>query len=115
MKIVFYSIAIALVCFVAQLFLPWWYAALVCFMGGFFIKRLGIAFVSGLALGWLWLIAALCLDHANHSLLSQKINLLLPANALLLTILTGCLVGGAACASGAAVKQLITQWRLSKD
>lgn len=110
MKIVLYIIAIAVVCFVTQLFFPWWCAAMVCFIAGFFIRRSGIAFIAGLALGLLWLVVAIYLDNANHSILSQKINMLLPAKALLLTTLTGCITGGMACASGAVIHQFYSSF-----
>lgn len=105
MKIVLYVIANAAACFMAQLFFPWWSAAMVCLAAGFLIRRVGMAWLTGLAPGLLWLLVALYFDHENQSLLSRKINLLLPANALFLTTLTGCLVGGMACASGAVMRE----------
>jgi hypothetical protein len=57
-----------------------------------------------IGVGTLWLAMAIYIDYSTHSILTEKINKLLPLNAFLLTTLVGGLVGGLSALSGALVK-----------
>jgi hypothetical protein len=48
---------------------------------------------------------AFYIDQTTHSILTEKVNKLLPLNSLLITTLIGGLVGGFAALTGALLKQ----------
>lgn len=99
-------ILVALLSAVAEYFLPWWSAAVVCFLVSLFVKQKGgRAFLMGfLGMGIFWLAAALLHDAANEHILSAKMAALfhLPDYGLfiIVTVLIGGLVGGMAAWAG---------------
>ncbi len=90
-------------CWLVQTFFPWWTLAIVCVLAGYGFGRGGFqSFVAGfLGVGLLWVGMAMFVDWQTHSILTEKINRLLPINAFLLTGLIGALVGGFASLTGA--------------
>jgi hypothetical protein len=107
MKFLIQIIATIIVCFLLQTFLPWWTLAIgalaVSFIAG---NKSGASFAAGfVGVGILWFGMAYYIDQTTHSILTEKVNKLLPLNSLLLTTLIGGLVGGFAALTGALLKQ----------
>jgi len=98
-----------IVCLLLQLFLPWWVIAIGPAGAAYWIGNKPIlAFLAGfLSIMILWLCVAFYIDLATASILTQKINKLLPLNAFLLTGIVGGLIGGMASLTGALVKPLV--------
>ena len=106
MKFLIQLLATSAVCFLLQYFLPWWTMALGAFAISYVVGNNGyLSFLAGfLGAGLLWLGMALFIDIATHSILTQKVNQLLPVNAFLMTVLIGGLVGGFAALTGSLLK-----------
>ncbi len=110
MRFALATILIALMSFIAGLFLPWWSIAIVAFIVSLFIgQSIGKSFLAGFTgVFILWAIVALWIDIKNESILSHKIALLFPlggssALLILVTALIGAIVGGFAAMSGASI------------
>lgn len=95
-----------LVCFVLQSFLPWWTMAVGAFTVAYLVGNKGVvSFMAGfLGVAVLWVGMAFYIDALTHSILTEKINRLLPVNAFVMTLLVGGLVGGFASLTGALVR-----------
>lgn len=106
MKFVIQIIATIIVCFLLQTFLPWWSMAVGSFAIGYALANKGyVSFTAGfLAVGLLWLGMAYYIDQSTNSILTEKVNRLLPLNSFILTALIGGLVGGFAALTGALLK-----------
>ncbi|MCW5912372.1 MAG: hypothetical protein KIT62_14975 [Cyclobacteriaceae bacterium] len=106
MKFVIHVTATIIVCFILQSFLPWWSLAIGTFLVGFMLKNNALpAFLAGvLGAVLLWGGMAFYIDFTTHSILTEKINKLLPVNSFLLTVLVGGLVGGLASLTGALAR-----------
>jgi hypothetical protein len=106
MKFIIQVLVTAAMCFLLQTFLPWWSMAIGSFVVAYFIGNKGfVSFSAGLiGVSLLWVGVALYIDVSTHSILTEKINKLLPLNAFLLTGLVGGLVGGFAALSGSLLK-----------
>jgi hypothetical protein len=109
MKFLIQIIATIIVCFLLQTFLPWWTLAIgalsVSFIAG---NKAGVSFVAGfVGVGILWFGMAFYIDQTTHSILTEKVNKLLPLNSFFLTTLIGGLVGGFAAMTGALIKKQI--------
>jgi hypothetical protein len=107
MKFLIQIIATIIVCFLLQTFFPWWTLAIgalgVAFVVG---NKAWVSFVAGFAgVGILWFGMAFYIDQTTHSILTEKVNKLLPLNSFVLTTLIGGLVGGFAALTGALLKQ----------
>src|SRR5215211_6315718 len=96
-----------LLSFIAGIYLPWWGMAVVAFLVAIFIRQPAfVSFLCGFAgIFILWGLLALWIDGKNNSILSHKIAQLIPlggssALLILITALTGALVGGFAALSG---------------
>jgi hypothetical protein len=94
-------------CFLFQIFFPWWTMAIgalgVAVVVG---NKAWISFVAGfVGVGILWFGMAYYIDQTTHSILTEKVNKLLPLNSFVLTTLIGGLVGGFAALTGALLKQ----------
>ncbi len=111
MRFILSVLLIALLSYIAGLFLPWWSIALVAFAVSLLIVQpLGASFLSGFTgIFLLWGVLALWIDSNNESLLSHKIAQLFPLGGssvllIIVTALVGAVVGGFAAMSGAAVR-----------
>lgn len=107
MKFFTQVITTVIVCLVLQLFLPWWSMALGAFGVAYFVgNKSFISFLAGLiSIALLWSVFAFYLDFKTDSILTAKVNQLLPVNAFVLTALVGALVGGFAALTGALFKR----------
>ena len=106
MKLLLQFIATLIVCFILQTFLPWWSMAFGAIAVSYWYSNKGFqAFIVGfLAIGLLWFGVAFYIDVSTHSILTEKVNKLLPLNSFLITTLVGGLVGGMASLTGALLK-----------
>jgi hypothetical protein len=106
MKFAIQIIVTIIVCFLLQTFLPWWTMAIGAFVIGYTLGNNGyVSFAAGfLAVGLLWLGMAFYVDQSTHSILTEKVNRLLPLNSFILTTLIGGLVGGFAALTGSLLK-----------
>jgi hypothetical protein len=106
MKFIIQLVATIIVCFLLQTFLPWWSMAIGAFAVAYLVGNKSlISFFAGLlGVGILWLTVAMLIDYDTHSILTDKINKLLPLNALLLTTLVGGVVGGLSSLTGALIR-----------
>ena len=106
MRFLIQLIVTAAVCFLLQYFLPWWTMAVGAFTVGYFIRNKGyVSFLAGLVgVSLLWLGMAYYIDVSTDSILTEKINRLLPVNSFLMTALVGGLVGGLAALTGSLLK-----------
>ena len=111
MRLLLTILLIAVLSFIAGLYLPWWSIALVSFLVAFLIPQgMGRSFLSGfLGILLLWGILALWIDIKNESILSQKIAQLFPLGGssvlmILVAAIIGALVGGFAAMSGASLR-----------
>jgi hypothetical protein len=106
MKFAIQIIATIFICFLLQTFLPWWTMAIGACAIGYLMGNKGyVSFFAGLiGVGILWLGMAYYIDNVTQSILTEKVNRLLPLNAFLLTTIIGGLVGGVASLTGALLK-----------
>lgn len=106
MKFLIHVIATVMIGFVLQSFLPWWTMAVGAFTVAYLLGNKGLpSFVAGFCgVALLWVGMAFYIDALTHSILTEKINRLLPLNAFVLTLLVGGLVGGFASLTGALLK-----------
>jgi hypothetical protein len=103
---------IALLSFIAGLFLPWWTIAVAAFLVSALIpqKPLRAFFAGFLALLLLWGGLALGIDLANESILSARIAAILPLGGssialVAVTGLVGALVGGGGSMTAAFLRK----------
>jgi hypothetical protein len=108
MKPLIQVLVTVIVCFILQYFLPWWTMALGAFGVGYFFKNNGyLSFCAGLVgVGLLWVGMSYYIDVTTHAVLTEKINKLLPLNALVMTGIVGGLVGGFASLTGSKLSAL---------
>jgi hypothetical protein len=116
MKFFISIIVIALVSFVASLFMPWWVIAIAAFLVSFFIPQTNSkAFLAGfIALFLLWAGISFYLSNANSHLLAHKMSVLFlkmdnPIVLIIVTGIVGGLVAGFASLSGAMCKKLFVK------
>lgn len=112
MRFVFKIILIAGLCYIFELFLPWWSVVMAAFLVNLWMPGKGfIDFLNGfLGVGLLWLIYALLIDSETSSILSARIAQLfsLPNASFIiaLTGLVGGVVGGFAALSGSQFRRI---------
>lgn len=111
MNFFFRVIAITILAFVFQLFMPWWSIFIAAFAVEFSLgAKRGKAFLTGfVGIFILWFVWTFVKDLQNASVLAPKVALVLPlqGNAILLMLVTaliGALVGGLGSATGSALK-----------
>ncbi len=106
MKFILQLLITIIVCFILQSFLPWWTMAVGAFTVAYLVGNKGFpAFIAGfIAVAILWLGMAFYIDALTNSILTEKINRLLPINAFVATLIVGGLVGGFASLTGALMK-----------
>ncbi len=112
MKFITAVLLIAILSFIAGLFLPWWSIAIVAlFVMVLVPMRSGKAFLSGfVGIFILWALLAVWIDSKNAGMLSHKIAELfnLGGSSILLifiTSLAGALVGGFAALTGSYLRR----------
>lgn len=116
MKFTFQLIAVVLVAFVLQSFLPWWSMAVGAFLvGAAFANKGWLSFLAGfLGVALLWLGMAFYFDRVTASLLSAKVAQLFPTKTVpllfLLTAVVGGLVGGFASLTGSLLTYKKRKW-----
>ena len=110
MRFLLATLLIALLSYIAGLFMPWWSIAVVAFLVALLIRpSTGMSFLAGFtAIFLLWALVALWIDIKNEHILSHKIAQLFPLGGssvllILVTALVGALVGGFAAMSGASL------------
>ncbi|MDZ4747326.1 MAG: hypothetical protein SH808_02490 [Saprospiraceae bacterium] len=106
MKFFIHLIATLVICYVLQSFLPWWTMAVGAFTVAYLFGNKGFSsFAAGfLGVGLLWIGFAFYVDVLTDSILTEKINWLLPVNSFILTLLIGGLVGGFASLTGSLMR-----------
>src|ERR1700730_19391642 len=114
MKYIVSILLTALLGFVSGLYLPWWCIAFAAFIVSAIIRQKpAMSFLSGfLGVFLLWEILAWWIDNRNDSILSQKIAQIIPLGGsvillILLTSVTGALVGGFAAFSGSFLRKVV--------
>jgi hypothetical protein len=100
--------------FISGFILPWWFAAIICFAGGFFIRTTGSAFWAGFAaVGLTWLAFALLKTLPNDNILANRMAQVfqLPGwiYVLVITVVIGGLVGGFSALSGKLLKSAVAR------
>jgi hypothetical protein len=115
MKFIVSILLIALLSFVASIYLPWWVIAIVGFIIAFAIPQKPIlAFLSGfLALFLLWASLSYSISSANEHLFAHKLSVLFikndnPIMLIMVTGLIGGLVAGFGSLSGRLFKKIFT-------
>jgi hypothetical protein len=106
MKFVIQLLVTTAVCFILQSFLPWWTMAVGAFTVAYLMGNNGFpSFLAGFfGVAILWIGMAFYIDALTHSILTEKINRLLPINAFLATLIVGGLVGGFASLTGSMMR-----------
>ncbi len=108
MKFFIQFIAIIIVAFILELFMPWWCIAIAAFAAGYALKS-SANFLAGLiGIALLWLIKAWMLDASSAAPLAERVAAIFSLSKPLLLVVTaliGGLVGGFAAMSGAALKK----------
>lgn len=112
MKFIVSILLIALLSFIAGLFLPWWTIAPAAFFISVLIPQRPMAsfFAGFLALFLLWGGLALAIDMANNSILSARVAGLVHLQGsstllILATALVGALIGGGGALSAAFLRK----------
>src|SRR4051812_36469174 len=111
MKFIVSFLLMALLSFVACLYLEWWSIAIACFIVAVLIRqRPGIAFLTGfLSLFFLWAGLSFWISKNNGHLLAHKMSVILlksdnPYLLIILTGLIGAIVGAFAALSGSLLR-----------
>ncbi len=112
MKFLVSVLLIAIVAFVACLYLPWWSIAFVAFLVITLIPQKPLqAFMAGfVAIFTLWSVMAFIISYKNDHILVHKISMIIlkinsPLALMLLTGLIGALVAGFAALAGSYVRK----------
>ncbi len=107
MKFIIQIVVTIIIGFALQSFLPWWTLAVGAFGVAYFIDNKALAsFAAGfLGAALLWIGMAYYLDYATQSIITEKVNKLLPLNAFVLTGLIGGIVGGLSALTGTFLRQ----------
>jgi predicted membrane-bound spermidine synthase len=103
------KIAISIIlCAILQYFLPWWTIAIGTFVIAFIFDDKGLpSFMAGfLAVGLLWIGVSGYISFITDSVLTTRLNQLLPINSFVITGLVGGLVGGFGALTGSLVRKL---------
>jgi hypothetical protein len=107
MKFLIQVIAILIVAFVLELFMPWWSIALAAFAGGYVLKSKANFLAGLLGIALLWFIKAVMLDASAAAPLAERVAGIFSLSKpllMLVTALIGGLVGGFAAMTGALLK-----------
>jgi hypothetical protein len=111
MKFLIQLLAIIALAYILELFLPWYYIAVACFVMGYLLKSKANFLAGFLAIGILWFVKAWLLDSASSSDLAERVAHIftLPKKEFLffVTSVVGGLVGGFAAWSGSLLKRRV--------
>ena len=101
-------ISIILLGLLVHQFTPWWSIVIVAaFIGGIINEHAGKSFLFGfIGVFLLWGIAAFQMDAGNESILSTRMAEIFGANMILVTALTGGLLGGMGALTGTLGQRL---------
>jgi hypothetical protein len=107
MKFLIHILLVVFISALLQYFLPWWTLSIGCLAIAFLIGNNGfLSFSAGfIGVGLLWLGMAFYIDMITDSILTEKLNRLLPVSPFLLTGLIGGLVGGFTSLTGALLRK----------
>ncbi len=104
MKFIIQTIAIVILGFILELFLPWYCIALAAFAMGYLLRSQANFLAGFLGIGLLWLLKAWLMDSSSTTELADKVARIFPlghkALLFLLTSVLGGLVGGFASLTG---------------
>ncbi len=108
MKFLIQILFTIVICLLLQLFLPWWTLAIGAFAVAFLFDNKSFpSFAAGfLGVALLWLAMAGYITIATDSILTTKLNQLLPVNSFIITALVGGLVGGFGGLTGSLFRKL---------
>jgi hypothetical protein len=108
MKFLIQILFTIVICFLLQFFLPWWTLAIGAFVVAFlFDSKSFPSFAAGfLGVAILWLAWAGLITIVTDSILTTKLNQLLPINSFIITALVGGLVGGLGALTGSLFRKL---------
>jgi len=108
MKFLIQVLFTIVLCAVLQFFLPWWTLAIGSFVVAFLFdnKSLPAFSVGFLGAGILWVGIAVYISFVTDSVLTTKLNQLLPINSFAVTFLVGGLVGGFGGLTGSLFRKL---------
>jgi len=111
MKFIISLLLMALISFVACLYLPWWSIAVVTFIIAIIIpQKPGRSFLTGfIALFLLWALLAWNISNNNQHLLAHKVSVIIlkidsPLALITVTALIGALVAAFAALAGSYVR-----------
>jgi len=101
------------ICAALQFFLPWWTIAIGTFVIAFIFDNKGLpSFMAGfLAVGLLWLGVSGYISFTTDSVLTSRLNQLLPINSFVITVFVGGFVGGFGALTGSLVRKLYRESR----
>ncbi|HEX7016263.1 MAG TPA: hypothetical protein VF191_12210 [Cyclobacteriaceae bacterium] len=105
-KFVIQAVVIALLAYMLELFLPWWSVAIAAAFGGLFLRSDANFWAGFCGVGVLWFSAAVVIDITSSGTLGEKVASIMYINETLLivvTCLTGAVVGGLASYTGSLV------------
>lgn len=108
MKFLIQILFTIVICFLLQFFLPWWTLAIGTFAVAFLFDNKNIpSFAAGfIGVGILWLGMAAYISIITDSVLTNKLNQLLPINSFAITVLIGGLVGGFGALTGSLFRKI---------
>lgn len=94
--------------FLLELFLPWWSVAIAGLIGGLFVNTRHNFLAGFLAIGLLWMVKALIIDLSTDAGLADRVARIFmlhnKALLLLVTFILSGLVGGFAAMSGGSLR-----------
>lgn len=108
MKFLIQILLTIVVCLLLQLFLPWWTLAIGAFAVAFLFDNKSVpSFAAGfIGVALLWVAMAGYISFSTDSILTSKLNQLLPVNSFIITALVGGLVGGFGGLTGSLFRKL---------
>ncbi|HKZ38596.1 MAG TPA: hypothetical protein VJ184_13140 [Chryseolinea sp.] len=108
MKFVLQLMGIALLAYIFELFLPWYYIAVAAFLMGYLLKSRANFFAGFLGIAFIWLLKAWLMDSAGDTDLAERVahifSLKQKELLFLIMAIVGGLVGGFGALSGALLK-----------
>jgi len=108
MKFVLQLLGIALLAYIFELFLPWYYIAVAAFIMGYLLKSQANFLAGFLGIALVWLLKAWLIDTAGATDLTERVahifSLKQKELLFLIMAIVGGLVGGFGALSGALLK-----------